>query len=483
MRRGLPAGPRLGALLLLAAALSCVQAFAQELQQGLRLSYTLAEPAVASRDEAAAARASATDERLARLLAQPQGCDDIAAGQVRGPLRIGDVVHAVICRFVGVRRGEGLAERAQGALDQARSQRQPTLSWSAGMDAELNNSAGWATTLRLEWVLFDFGRRHAGLQQARQALAAVLDEQRVEVLTALGNGAQLYAAAQAAFGRLGAAAINLRTAEDSARVADARHGAGAGTLAEKLQAETALAQAKLEHTRSMSQWLSARGELALAMGLPSSEPLEFAPIDSDNGLSLDSALDIRALVDEARSAHPRVSAARARLAEAQQRASAVKAERWGSITLNASTGRNRPSSDSDFRGRTSAAVQWSVPLFDRGSLEARQRDAQGQILVSSADLDDALRQVELQVWQQGQALAGERDGLRQSRSVLENAESALRVAAERYRQGVGGFNDVLTAQNAAANARFQWVEAQANLRRAQLRLAASVGRFGPLVRF
>ena len=48
----------------------------------------------------------------------------------------------------------------------------------------------------------------------------------------------------------------------------------------------------------------------------------------------------------------------------------------------------------------------------------------------------------------------------------------------RFRQGAGGFRDVLAAQSNAANARFQWVESRANLARAQWRLAAAVGRFG-----
>ena len=87
------------------------------------------------------------------------------------------------------------------------------------------------------------------------------------------------------------------------------------------------------------------------------------------------------------------------------------------------------------------------------------------------------------MWQQSHALVSEREARRNSKAVLDSAETALRVATERFRLGVGNFSDVLTAQNSAANARFQSVESQANLRREQLRLAAAVGRFGSLLRF
>lgn len=439
--------------------------------------------ATAPGDDAGNADAAAPEHRLASLLERPQRCAEAHALDLRGPVYIGQVVNAVICQQAGVRRGTGLAAQAQAALDQAQAQRQPALSVSSGVNAQSRAANSWEASARLDWVLFDFGSRDAGLQQARLALAAVLDEQRVEVLTALGDAAQLFAAAQAAYGRFDAAAVNLRTAQDSARVADARHAAGAGTLVEKLQAQTALAQSRLEQSRASSQWLSAAGSLAVSMGLPAHQPIEFIPTDADGNVAPAQNIDLAALIDEARQRHPRVSAARARLAEAQARADAVQAERWGSFGLNASAGRTRSSSDSEVRGSGSVGVQWTLPLFDRGALGGRLGDALGQILVREVGVNDALSQVELQVWQQGQALLGERDGLRHSRAVLDSAEASLRVATERYRQGVGGFNDVLTPQNAAANARFQWVEAQANLRRAQLRLAASVGRFGPLLRF
>jgi outer membrane protein len=417
---------------------------------------------------------------LTRALSQTPNCDLANANTVTSILRMAAVVNQVICNRLGVREGFGLTEQARAALELAQSQRQPILNLSTGIDAERGGNTSGTVALRLEWLLFDFGASSASIQQSRLALAAVLDDQRAEVLLAVADAAQLFAAAKTAFGRLDTAEVNLRTAQDSARMTEARQAAGAGSLAEKVQAQTALAQARLEHVRSKSQWLSASGALSVAMGLGAGQALAFDAAEAEDDSFFDQTMDVKALIDEARARHPRVTAARARLAEAQARSKSIDAERWGNVTLNAVAGRIRTTGYTDLRDTGTASVLWTLPLLDRGVTSARQRDVLGQIQVRSANMDDALNQIELQVWQQSQALISDRDILREARAVRNSAELSLRVSSERYRSGVGLFSDVLNAQNVAANARFQWVESRANLLKSQLRLAASIGRFGPL---
>jgi outer membrane protein len=418
---------------------------------------------------------------ITRALSQAPRCDALNKSAVAGVLRMAAVVNQVICHRLGVREGFGLTEQARAALELAESQRQPSLNLSVGIDAERGGSGGNGTVaLRMEWLLFDFGASSAGIQQSRLALAAVLDDQRAEVLLALAEAAQLFAAAKTAFGRVDTATINLRTAQDSARMTEVRQASGAGSLAEKVQAQTSLAQARLEHVRAKNQWLSASGSLAIAMGLGANQTFEFDGTEVDDDSLFDSSLDVKALIEEARARHPRITAARARLAETQARFKSIEAERWGSVNLSAAAGRIRTSGNSELRDTGSASVLWTLPLFDRGVTTSRQRDVQGQIQIRNAAVDDALSQIELQVWQQSQELIADRDILREARSVRNSAELSLRVSSERYRSGVGLFNDVLNAQNVVANARFQWVEARANLLKSQLRLAASIGRFGPL---
>jgi outer membrane protein len=405
--------------------------------------------------------------RAQALLDEPRHCDDAPPADATTPDRpwtLGEAVAASICRALGVRQGAAGVLQADAAQLLASGRWQPALSLNAGWDSQRDYGTSTTALLRLDWVLFDFGQRSAASRQAGQALAAALDEQRSEVLNAVAQTALLFTTAQAAQGRYEAAAANLVTAMEGRQLAEARRDAGAASLAERSRADTVVAQARVEHARAQAQWLSARGALALALGRHAKDALELADAPPADEAAND--IDLPALLDEARQRHPRIRAARARLTEAQARLDGVQNERWGSVGMSLQGGRSRFSSDLAFHNQATAALGWTLPLFDRAVNASRQRDAAVQLRARDALLDEALLQVEGQVWEQGQTLQGERAARRDSQLALEHARAALRITSERYRLGVGSFSDLLAAQSAEA--------------RARLRLAAAVGRLGPL---
>lgn len=396
------------------------------------------------------------------------------------PLSIRTAVAAAVCQRAGQQRRSGLVTQSQAALDRAQGRRQPSLSFDAsvGSSTEVGNTQ--ALTARLSWVLFDFGATSAAVRQNRDALAATLQEQDADVLDTIADTALRFTAAQLAQGRLDAAVLNLRTTQDSLAAAQARVGAGAASVTEQLQAQTAVNQSRLDHARAFNEAVVARGALAQAIGLASGDlQARLDTDDTESALALQ-AVDVRALVDEARERHPRVLAARARLDEVASRQSAIRSERWGSVGLGVSAGRDRTTTESSTRPEAAASLTWSIPLFDRADREARLLDAMGDARVRESRLDDARRLSEAQVWREGHTLVGERRALRESRLVQASAEQALRAANERFRLGVAGFRDILNAQSLVTAARFQASDADARVRQAQWRLAAATGRLGPL---
>jgi outer membrane protein len=66
----------------------------------------------------------------------------------------------------------------------------------------------------------------------------------------------------------------------TAAAALARYQAQVGNLIDRLQAQTALAQATLERVRAQSIWETARGLLALALGGDIAQPLSLADWES-----------------------------------------------------------------------------------------------------------------------------------------------------------------------------------------------------------
>ncbi|BDI08050.1 TolC family protein [Sphaerotilus microaerophilus] len=398
-----------------------------------------------------------------------------------GAVSIGSVVRAIVCQNSAVQRRQGLVEQARAAEDRARGLRQPSVRIDTSADAVRHEGSDLAAAARLSWTLFDFGAADAQVRQARRALEAVLDEQRVDTLAALAEGAQSFAGAEVAQGRYEAAVQNLRTAQDSLAAAQARRSAGAASASEQLSAQTAVHQARFELTRAHGDLRATRGALALAMGLRAGD-LQAAALavdDTDDGL-LRQPIDFAALVDEARERHPRVLAARSRLEESVARETSLRAQRWGQVDMNASAGRERSSTDSRVQGTATAALRWTLPLMDRGERDSSLRDALAQTRVGQARLADALRQTELQVWQDGQALLAERAALREGQRVLDSAMLALQADVERYRLGAASLRDVLAAQTQLSGARYQWVEVRARARQAGWRLAAALGRLGPL---
>lgn len=447
-----------------------VQAYAQANALPLQMSFSLQSQGVI------AAQPSTGGDTLAQMLSAIQDCADLP----QGPLRLDVVLSRVICSRLGVREGVGLTQQAQAVLEQSQLKNRPNFSLTAGADTQRATGTSLSLAARMDWVLFDFGAKSAAIVQARQAMAAVLDDQRAEVLLAIVDAAQLFAAAKSSFGRFDVSASNLRVADASFYMANARYLAGASTLSDKLQAQTAQAQARLEHVRARSQWYSASGSLAIAMGLSTQHPFEFEPVDRELEAASPASVDAAPLIAEARERHPQISAARARLVQAQSRIKALESEKWGTINLNVVAGTGKSGVSRALTDASSAAVFWTLPLFNGALLDARQRDVVGQIQVRSAALDEAMKQVELQIWLQSQALNADRDILRESKDVLSHSDTFLRASTERYRQGAGTMSEVLNAQNIAANARFQWVESKANMLKSQLKLAAAVGRLGPL---
>lgn len=398
----------------------------------------------------------------------------------RQPLSIQTAVSAAVCQRAGQQRRTGLVTQSQAALDRAEGRGQPALSLDASVGRSTDVRTSQALTARLSWVLFDFGATSAAVRQSRDALAATLEEQNAEVLDTIAETAQLFTAAQVAQGRYEAAVLNLRTTQDSLAAAQARQGAGAASVTEQLQAQTAVSQARLDHARAYNEAVVARGALSQAIGLASGDLQSRLDTEDTEAALAVKDVDVRALVDEARERHPRVLAARARLDELASRQSAIRSERWGSVGLGVTAGRERSTTDGSSRPAAIAALTWSIPLFDRADREARLLDAMGETRVRESRLDDARRLSEAQVWREGHTLIGERRALRESRLVQSSAEQALKAASERFRQGVAGFRDVLNAQTLVTTARYQSVEVDARVRQAQWRLAAATGRLGPL---
>ena len=133
------------------------------------------------------------------------------------------------------------------------------------------------------------------------------------------------------------------------------------------------------------------------------------------------------------------------------------------------------SSSLDSFGTGALGVNVTVPLFTGYRNTYDIRSAEAQVEAREAERDVLRNQVSLDVWKSFQSLTTERTALANAGDLLKSALESDNVARARYRAGAGTLIDLLNAQSALANARFQQVQAQYNWHLAKASLANALG--------
>ena len=329
--------------------------------------------------------------------------------------------------------------------------------------------------LDFAWLLLDFGGRAADVAEARESLIAAnfahnqaIQDVVLDVSAAFYQYVSVRALREAASADLAGARANLEAAEG-------RHEAGLATVADVLQAKTAVSAAQLTLLTAEGSMNVIRGALATAMGLPAELPVDAAPLNEEVPVEAASQ-GIKEALDRAVANRPELLAARARARAAAQRIAQERSD--GLPTLSLSSAGNRiyyRTPDRDPGTNYSAALQVRVPLFsgfehradvDRARAEAAEEDA----------LADALaNQVRLQVWTSYYDLQTAAQRFTTAQDLLAAADESVRVAGGRYHEGVGNILDLLAAQSTLANARAQKILARADWLLALARLAHDTG--------
>lgn len=459
-------------------------AVAQEAGPHLQLSRTLAKaPATpAAKSPGPEAHWASQAERW-----QPGGS---ACAQNAPPpwdrLSLDDALAHHLCKSPALRQALAeVAEQTAGVqlADLADSPRwNTTLGYETSRNFNSSGNSGRTVgvSLGLTWVLFDFGQRSAALRSARQTLAAAMASQSNATLDSIRELLRLYGEAVVAHAGMEATGESESAASRTAAAAQARYQAQVGSQIDRLQAQTAFAQATLERVRAQSSWENARGRLALALGADISQPIKLAEWEQW-ALPASEHLNLPVLPLEAIEQHPKLRAAQAQIASLKARLESVKAENSGTVAVGASSGtsRNWGAAGSGSIPTANATLQATIPLFNGRESNLQQAQVLAQIASREAELEALRRETEVELWQARQAVLTSRQSLQASEQLQISADSTYRVAEGRYRAGVGSMLELLTAQATLADARRLLVAARVDLLTAQTQLGLASGRLGP----
>lgn len=329
-------------------------------------------------------------------------------------------------------------------------------------------------TLSVNYLLLDFGGRAARVEAARLALEAANWQHAAVIQNVLYQAIQSYYQLFAAKASLEAAEQTVRSMQLAYDSAAYRFEIGSAALGDKLQAQTTLAQAKVNRRTQEGTAQSQLGLIAQVMGLNPSSGLEFeAP--KLIGPDPERERDVESLMDLAREARPDLASAEAQVKASEANILAAKSQGMPQLSLVG----NYAYFDSLNNTAVSSwaiGVQMSVPLFTGFSNSYQVQASEEQAEVQAASRDALEQAVTQGVWQAYYTLAATRDNLKNTEELLESAQEAERVALGRYREGVGNIVELTNAENNLANARYSFVQAHFNWRIGKAQLAQALGR-------
>jgi outer membrane protein len=343
-----------------------------------------------------------------------------------------------------------------------------------------------AHSLRLTWLVADFGQRSAKMSQAEALLDAANALHDVALQEVFISAAQAYFDHLSTQAILGAFEESEKVAKESLAAATAKFKAGVGLLTDQLQAQTAYAQARLERTKAEGDVNNAHGTLASAMGVVANTRFTVKS-RSDQLEKTDFVTTADQMIQEAIESHPSIIAAKAKLRASKENIQAVSAEGLPTLSFNAEISRTDQLGQSQLAGipasdvytdNSSVGLQVNVPLFEGFARKHQVQSAEAESQVRAAELKRVTQQVTLDVWKSYHALISERESLRAAEELVANSKEAFAVAQGRYNAGVGNIIELLNAQNAWSNAKQQNIKSLSTWRTARLKLAASMGRVG-----
>jgi len=358
------------------------------------------------------------------------------------------------------------ARVSEASLGSVRAAYLPTVDIDASLVRARSAGTPAVTTLNgpvlsLDYLLFDFGGRNAASEAARQTLIAADYTHNQAIQNVILQVEQAYYDYLDAKALLIAQTATIKERQTSLDSADARHRAGVATIADVLQARTALSQAKLTYETIDGNLHRLQGTIATVMGLPASTPFDVGELPQDVPVQQVSDA-VESLIARAVAERPDLAAARADVVSARARVQVARAQGLPSIGIGASVGPLFTNGLSQHSTLYSAGISLRVPLFTgfRNTYDIRAAEIQTQL--ASENARSLEQQIDLQVWSSYYALQTSMQRLTTSRDLLRDALESVDVASGRYKAGIGNILDLVTAQSALENARAEEVQARAD---------------------
>jgi len=380
------------------------------------------------------------------------------------------------------------ARSAAAGLGSEKSAYYPTVDLNFDLEKVKGSAVGGRFTfdqstatpaMNINWVLFDFGKREADVEEARMDLIAAnwTNNQTIQDVVLLVEQAYYQYLNAKALQQSQQAAV--KRAQTNLDAASQRHEAGVATVADELQAKTALAQAQLLLDTTEGQIQILRAQLAVAIGVPSAAPYLEVIEELPANLPIDqTAGQVEKLVLDGIQKRPELEAARAEALSAQAHIRSVRGEGLPTISANANFNRQYFLNDDTFSNNYTTLFSISFPLFTGFKNKYDTLQAKEDAEAARENVRGLAQQVGLQIWTSYYNLNTSAQRIRTAQNLVKSAQESYDVASGRYKEGVGSILDVLTAQTALEDARAQDVQSRTDWLLSLAQLSHATGTLG-----
>lgn len=406
------------------------------------------------------------------------------------PLTLGDAARLGARQNASAIQARYRAEQANARITQERSDLLPSVSGYVQENGRSFNTATFGIPFpgfdprgeiigpvnifdvrgRISETFLDFGALQR-VKSARTTARAFGATAANEAEISAQNAAQAYLRAQRADAQLSARQADSVLADSLLGIAREELRAGVGVALDVTRAQSQFASVRAQLIVARNERDRARLDLLRALGLPLTAKVSLA--DSLTMLDIrDTTIDEAAAIESAMHARPDLRAADEQIRAAEQRITSIKAERLPSLSAFGDYGYI---GNQKLLGTYDWGVQVSVPIFDGLHREGRIEEAKAMANEIDVRRRDLRQQAAIEVRGALLDLASARQEADAVREALRLAQQEVAQAQERFRAGVAGNADVITASLALNTARTQAVDALASYQGAKVALARAVG--------
>lgn len=361
------------------------------------------------------------------------------------------------------------ARRAVAALGLAESTNYPDLSAEAyatrAREVKFPNGPNttftwYETDLCLSYLLFDFGERRATVKAAKDALLAanwVADWEIQKIVSTVATHYYEYLNAKEV---LKSRKTSYKDAQGIFSAAEELHKAGLCPITDLYTSKTSLSQMQIEIAQQKAHVAIALGRLTSSLGLDIETKIKVAPLPDDIQNTIP-AEGLSKLISIAQEKRADILAKQAIVAEKEALVTKESRASFPKLRAVADGGWNQYSKHQGSGYNYNGTLNLSIPLFKGFEYTYRKRLALADAEGTQAELKELQLDVALEILTYSELLKAAEEVLKSSCEYLENALKTYEGTLENYRCGTKNIFDLITSQQALAEARIKTTNARA----------------------